>query len=100
MRYFAEPVEVQVRGNDAVSIQPLSKTNKGSVEGYAEFETIEKIFEVIGMAIEKNLEFDVTYNKKFGYPENVLIYASSSVTDAYKRLKIHSFQIVREERED
>ncbi len=88
-RYFAEPVRVKVRDGDATSIQPIDKNNKASVDGYSEFETVEKMFEVIEGAIKKKLEFKAAYNKDFGYPELILVLANSSVTDAYKRLKVH-----------
>ena len=93
-RYFAEPVRVNVRDGDATSIQPIDKNNKASLDGYREFETVEKMFEVIEGAIKKKLEFKAAYNKDLGYPESILVFANSSVTDAYKRLKVHRLRII------
>ncbi len=93
-RYFAEPVRVKVRSGDATSIQPIDKNNKASVDGYSEFQTVEKMFEVIERAIKNKLEFKAEYNKDFGYPESILVLSSSSVTDASKRLKVHRLRII------
>lgn len=87
---WPEPVFIEVRNGSAVSIK-ADDPGELSIEGYREFDTIEKLFSAIQKGIENGAEVSVKYNKHLSYPEEVYINYFRKGSDQYKRLVIRKF---------
>ena len=69
----AVPVLIKVRAAKNISIEPISKSNPGSIEEYKRFDTIEKMFDTIEQMLEAEEKVNVNYNKEIGYPEEIVV---------------------------
>jgi hypothetical protein len=72
-KVLVKRVMIKVRDGKQVSILPVSQTDMGSLAGYYDTDTVEKIFN----AIQHNRSADVpkttvAYNKEYGYPEKII----------------------------
>lgn len=68
------PISIQVRNNQNVSTKSARKREQlERIDGYDEFNTIEKMFDKIQEAYERKYSVNVTYDKEFGYPKTIAI---------------------------
>ncbi len=64
------PVLVKIRNGQAISMETAREpTQYEKTEGYENYDTVEKIFDQIQKAYEKDYIVEIVYNKKHGYPE-------------------------------
>lgn len=91
------PFLIKVRDGQAVSKTPENKLRPMTiVDGYDDFDTVEKIFNQIQEAYNKGYAVEVRYNKKFGYPEKTVIDHMKS-TDSSFSIGISKFEIIKTE---
>jgi hypothetical protein len=86
----SSPVSIQVRDGKSVSIQAVEKNDNRSIEIYREWDTIDKLFDLIKSESEKDSKIKTSYNKNLGYPEEILLLpkGSNAITD----IKIIKFE--------
>lgn len=73
---------VEVRGGTATSIKIAESGLIDDSVKWKNFDTVEKIFGIIEVAIGKNpATLDVEYDEKLGYPEKLRLEYSFSMTD-------------------
>ena len=88
-------MSVKVRNGEAVSIEPETPPDEyAKTSGYEEFSTVEKIFDQIQIAYNKKYIVEVTYNRKYGFPEKTKI---NPLTNAHSGdgYEISKFEIVK-----
>ena len=69
---IAKRVEIKVENGIAKSVVKVDSSDSGSVEQYAPYNTIEKIFNIVDR--ESNVQHDVftvKYDGTLGYPKNI-----------------------------
>lgn len=92
--YAWVPVFIQVRNSQKVSMEPArARKELERIDGYEDFDTVEKIFARIQEAYEKGYIVNVIYNTKFGYPERITIDDLSDAHSAFV-IEISKFEVV------
>lgn len=87
-------VLIKVRNSQFVSMEPPpDRRELERIDGYEDFNTIEKLFDKLQEAYDKGYLVRVKYNKEFGYPEFLNI-NSLSDSDSGFAFEISLFQIV------
>lgn len=92
-RGYAYPVIISVREGSYVSIKAVKKDNLAGMKGYEEFNTVEKMFEVIRSHLTDEFPAKVRYNEKYGYPENIII-GNPRFIDAWRSFEISNFSVL------
>lgn len=88
------PVSVKVRNNKTESVKPARKHGQlERIDGYDEFNTVEKMFDKIQGAYNRKYSVNVTYNKEFGYPEIIAI-DDLQTSDSFFSMEISNFENV------
>ena len=90
----AEPAIIKVRTGKAVSIEPVTKSNAPKLNGYQNFDTIDKLFEYARLELENGKILSVKYNKKLGYPEITSVKNSYAIDD-WNSINITKFEVVK-----
>jgi Family of unknown function (DUF6174) len=89
----AEPVSIEVRDGKSVSIKRVETSDARSIEIYEAWDTIDKLFDLVKSQYEKDSSVITTYNKEFGYPEEVSFLPKRS--NAVTSIKIIKFEIIK-----
>lgn len=82
---------IQVKANQAISVTPVSKSDKRSVELFKKIDTIEKIFNLIGDGFEKGFRIKISYDKKHGFPKKISIEDVKKGTHGWMTAEIREF---------
>jgi len=94
--YPCVPVQIIVRNRKPISIKPTRK--KGQLEridGYENFNTVEKMFDEIQAAIDRgNNVTKVTYNKELGFPEQISMSPLKACEDCSFQIEFTNFEII------
>lgn len=90
----AEPAIIKVRAGKAVSIEAVAKSNAPKLNGYENFDTIDKLFEYAQHELENGKILNVKYNRKLGYPEITSIKRSYDIDD-WNSINITKFEVVK-----
>ncbi len=90
----AEPAIIKVRTGKAVSIEPVAKSNAPKLNGYENFDTIDKLFDYARQQLENGKILNVKYNKKSGYPEITSVKKSYDIDD-WNSINITKFEVVK-----
>ena len=85
---YRGPVNIQVRGGDAVSITYVSNEEAATSDKFGDADTIDKLFTILKDAYtgksdfgEKASNINVTYDNLMGYPETFFIDYSEMIAD-------------------
>lgn len=88
-------VVIKVRDSKAILIEKAVKSDLGKIDGYEKFGTADKMFDYIQQELENGRQiYDVKYNKKLGYPEEIGIAYSYNIDD-YSDVKVTNFEIAK-----
>jgi hypothetical protein len=90
----AEPAIIKVREGKAISIEAVAKSNAPKLNGYENFDTIDKLFEYARQQLENGKILNVKYNKKLGYPEITSVKKSYDIDD-WNSINIVKFEAVK-----
>jgi hypothetical protein len=90
----AEPALIKVRQGKAVSIEPVTKSANPKLNGYQNFDTIDKLFDYVRQELENGKIIRAKYNKKFAYPEITGIDNSYAIDD-WSSINITKFEVVK-----
>ncbi|MBS1794024.1 MAG: hypothetical protein JSS81_09230 [Acidobacteria bacterium] len=86
------PFSIRVRDARAVAMEPVREAMVlEHADGYEEYDTFEKIFDLLQQAYERKYPVRVKYNKEYGYPENMTIQPMEA-TDLTYWLEITRFE--------
>ncbi len=89
------PARIKVRRGEVISKEMIGEPGPmTAVDGHEEFETVERMFATIQYAYNKKYGVNVTYNSKFGYPEEIRIDPNPHVTDQTIITTIAEFEII------
>ena len=66
------PVNIEVREGKSISLKRISEIDPRPIEFYESIDSVEKLFTFIQKEKENGADVIVKYNKKFGYPEEVV----------------------------
>jgi hypothetical protein len=95
MTPLANPVSIEVRKGNFISIEPTLKSDDRSIEIHKDYETVEKMFGKIQKGLDEKAEVEVDYDKEFGYPKKILLdYAVGYGEDAWNSVEIEKFEII------
>lgn len=90
---YANPLLIEVRENQIVSIAPDLNVGEGSINLFKQLETIEKIFNKISEGYEKDYEMKIKYDKKYGFPVYTYIhFYGGKTTDGWIIVEIKKFE--------
>ena len=92
VKAWPEPVSIKVRNGVATSIVPLPQSLDASVDGYREFATVEKMFDLIENETALGARVKVKYNVKAGYPKEIYIDYPLKGSDRYRRLVVRELK--------
>ncbi|MGC2235460.1 MAG: DUF6174 domain-containing protein [Pyrinomonadaceae bacterium] len=90
----AEPAIIKVREGKAISIEAVAKSNAPKLNGYENFDTIDKLFDYARQQLENGKIIRVKYNEKFGYPEITGINFSYAIDD-WNSINITKFEVIK-----
>lgn len=94
--YFWIPVLIQVRNGKAISMEPTrERAELVKIEGYEDFDTIEKIFDKIHESYDNGDKVTVTYNKELGYPESTNIDPKNGGMDTQFTIVVSNFEVIK-----
>lgn len=89
------PVSVKVRAGKALSVEPArERLELEKINGYDDFNTVEKCFERIREGYGRGEKIKVTYNKQLGYPEKITFELDQGV-DAFYSINISKFEATK-----
>jgi hypothetical protein len=92
-----QPSLIKVRDGQVISKDPIGEVGPMThVDGHEEFETVEKMFATVQEAFNKGYGVNVSYNREFGYPEEIRINPRPYSTDQTIITSIKDFEIIRE----
>jgi hypothetical protein len=99
---WAEPVLIEVRNGQAISITPLDERDKEmpvekGIGGYKEVDTVEKMFAYIQKGLDGEADVQVKYDKTFGYPKDMRINYLKKGSDQWQTMIIKKFEIITKE---
>jgi hypothetical protein len=95
-QYVWVPVSIQVRNDSAISMQPVrERLPLEKIDGYEDFDTVEKIFDQIQVRRRSGDKVIVTYNKEFGYPEKTRIQPRNGGADTDFTIEISKFEVIK-----
>lgn len=87
-------VLIKVRNGRAISIEPLGEPNPlAKFSTYESFDTVEKMFNEIQEAYDREFVVEVSYDKEYGYPEKMTL-NNLAVFDGSIILDISKFEVV------
>ena len=94
--YPCVPVQIIVRNSHAISLKPTRKKRQlERIDGYEDFNTVEKMFDEIQAAIDRgNDVLTVTYNKEFGFPEQISMSPHIACEDCSFQIEFTNFEII------
>ena len=92
--YAWVPVSIQVKNSQVISMEPVKERQLQRIDGYEDFDTVEKSFNKIQEAYDKGYGVKVTYNKEYGYPETFSIDDVKDPDSAFS-IEISKFEIVK-----
>ncbi|MEP6900673.1 MAG: DUF6174 domain-containing protein [Actinomycetota bacterium] len=87
-------VKIKARENKAVSIEKTEKDSLAKIDGYENFDTIDKIFDFMRQKLDEGSLVSVKYNKDLGYPEQIRITYSFNV-DALFGVAVKKIEIIK-----
>ncbi len=87
--------EGEVNSMDFVSKGYASKSGVQKIDGYEDFDTIDKLFNYMRQELEKKKIIFAKYNKKFGYPEEIVIIFTRAVNHNGYVIQSSKFKIIR-----
>lgn len=91
---YPRPVEFVISNSKIISSKSLQKGNN-YLEGYKDFNTIEKIFDFIEKEHTKKIDkLNVQFNEKLGYPIQIMLDEKVGIADDELSLEIISLEIV------
>jgi hypothetical protein len=91
------PFSIRVRDGRAVSMNPAVEYGElDRVDGYEEFDTVEKAFDRIREAYDKEHFVEVGYNDKYGYPEKMRIDSLESDQSGFT-IEIRKLSIIKDD---
>ena len=91
----ATAVTIQVRNKKAVSIDPISKEDKRPTVYYTDFDTVEKLFDLVERDLKRKAKIKVKFNSEFGFPELLEVtYIGEGKREAY-HVYIDKFDVVQ-----
>ena len=88
------PALIKVREGEIISIEAASKSDFLKIDGYENFDTVEKLFNYMRLELENGKIIIAKYNKKFGYPEEVHIVFSYAIHGGHT-IKVTKFEIIK-----
>lgn len=91
------PALMKVREGKNVAIKPAAKSdtsNLNALDGYEKFDTVEKVFDYIKQQLDNGSQVIVKYDKKFGYPKDILVMYSYAI-DHHSGVRITKFETVK-----
>jgi hypothetical protein len=97
---YAFPVVISVRDGSYVSIRAVDKDNLAGMDGYKEFNTIDKMFELVRTHGADEFPPEVTYNEKYGYPKKVWFHDIRLPVDAARLYEITELVVKQERAKD
>lgn len=90
----ATAVTIQVRNKKAVSIDPISKEDKRPTIYYTDFDTVEKLFDLIERDLKRKAKIKIKFNAEFGFPKLLEVtYIGQGKREAY-HVYIDKFDVV------
>jgi hypothetical protein len=91
------PVQTKVVNSKAISTKPTrEKGQLERIDGYDKLNTVEKMFDEIQAAIDREDDLKVTYNQAFGFPEKISTSPANVVgEDMTLRIEITKFEIIK-----
>jgi hypothetical protein len=88
------PALIKVREGVITSVESTSKPDYLKIDGYEDFNTINKMFEYLRQELEKGRIIKVEYNEKFGYPKRIdIMYSYGMDTSIY--LDVKKFEVIK-----
>lgn len=87
-------VVIKVRESKNILIERTEKDSPAKIDGYENFDTIDKIFDYLHQELNKGRLVKVKYNKESGYPEELSINYSSNI-DAFYGVYVKKFEIIK-----
>jgi hypothetical protein len=92
-RGYAFPVIISVRNGGYVSTKAVEKDNKARMDGYDEYNCVEKMFDVVRSHLADKSPAKVKYNDKYGYPESIT-YGDPTIVDAWRTFTVKKFEVI------
>jgi hypothetical protein len=91
------PSLIKVRDGQVASKTPITKEPKPMtrIDGYDDFDTVEKSFNKIHEAYGKGYSVQVKYNMNLGYPEKTVI-DHMKTTDSSFSIEISKFEVIKD----
>jgi hypothetical protein len=90
------PVSVKVRHGKVVSVAPVREPLElERVDGYDDYDTVEKCFDRIQESYNRKEKTKVTYNHQLGYPETIAFDDPKKGIDAFYTINISEFKVTR-----
>jgi Family of unknown function (DUF6174) len=91
------PSLIKIRSGKVISKKPtMIPGPMDIVDGYDDFDSVEKIFNQIQEAYGKGYTVRVRYNKELGYPEETIINHMKS-TDSFFSIEVSKFEVIKAE---
>lgn len=87
-------VVIKVRESENVLIERTEKDSPAKIDGYENFDTIDRIFNYLNQELDKGRLVKVKYNKELGYPEELSINYSFNI-DAFYGVFVRKFEIIK-----
>lgn len=93
---FPEQVLVEVQNRQAKSIKSLSGRNNNATQTYKEYDTIEKLFNLVEREKKKNAEkLYVKYDETLGYPAQIIIDERSDWADDELSITVKNLEVIK-----
>ena len=93
--YGFVPMLIKVRDGKVISMEPTRERGQlERIDGYEDFDTVEKMFDEIQQAYNKSHFVRITYNKDLGFPEDIIIDSMKS-SDSGERVVISRFEVIK-----
>ncbi|MBS1795285.1 MAG: hypothetical protein JSS81_15620 [Acidobacteria bacterium] len=94
-QYGFVPVLVKVNSGRAISTKTArNRKQLERIEGYDRFDTVEKMFDEIKTAIDRDFDLTVKYNQEFGFPEEIYMNPKKAGPDLWLRITVTEFEII------
>lgn len=88
-----QPVRVEVRDGQTVSVEPLSKDFRGNPDDLVRFGTIDKLFAVVEDAEQRGAErLEAKYDPTYGFPSDVNIDYRAAMADEEFGFEVEDFE--------
>jgi hypothetical protein len=93
-RGFAFPVVISVCDGNYAAIRAVDKDNVAGMDGYVQFNTVDKMFDLVRTHARDKYPPEVTYNAQYGYPEKVWFHDIRLPVDAARSYEISKLVVV------